>query len=107
MSRCPRTGRADEFAQWKCLKSFMISTSYGHLCRIKAANRQIYLLMLRVDKFAYFAMLVNLSARIELCPSSHGKMQTNSLSATDSANSGSSPESGSYTEIRNGAGHQR
>jgi transposase-like protein len=38
--------------------------------------------MLRVDKFTFFAIPVNLSARIELCPSDHGKVQTNSLSTT-------------------------
>lgn len=61
MTRTPR-GLVLETADWKRV-SFMISTTYASLSAINVANRQIYLPMLRVDKFAFFVMMVNLSAK--------------------------------------------
>jgi len=41
----------------------MISTTYTTFHAGKAACRQIYLLMLRADKFTFFFVPVNLSAK--------------------------------------------
>ena len=43
----------------------MISTSYANFDEFKAASRQIYFPMLRVDKFAFFFILVNLSTKMD------------------------------------------
>ena len=51
MTRTPR-GLAVETADWKRV-SFMISTTYLTFWRPKAVNRQIYLPVLSVDKFAF------------------------------------------------------
>lgn len=52
MTRTPR-GRAVATADWKRVESFMISTIYANRRTVKAASRQIYLPVLRADKFLF------------------------------------------------------